>query len=152
MLKLQIIETNEKDLLDEASLLFDHPITSDETGINSSYIAMLCTKDRGLSQSGSIVISPSSDSAILSNTLPEQREDIERLAQYIIRNPFSLDKMQFTERILRHLGLWEQGVRVFPTRAPPEPDQWVIEPCYDDPFPCLPRRSEAKTGLRHRTG
>ncbi len=43
-------------------------------------------------------------------------------------------------RILRHLGLWEQGVRVFPARAPPEPDEWVIEPCYDDPFPCLPRR------------
>ena len=29
--------------------------------------------------------------------LPEQREDIERLAQYIIRNPFSLDKMQVNE-------------------------------------------------------
>ena len=50
------------------------------------------------------------------------------------------------------LGLWAKSVRVTPARAPPEPDEWVIEPCYDDPFPCLPRRSEAKTGLRHRTG
>ena len=63
-----------------------------------------------------------------------------------------IDDREVIERILRHLGLWEQGVRVFPVRAPPEPDEWVIEPCYDDPFPCLPRRSEAKTGLRHRTG
>ena len=63
-----------------------------------------------------------------------------------------IDDREVIERILRHLGLWVQGVRVFPERAPPKPDERVIEPCYDDPFPCLPRRSEAKTGLRHRTG
>ncbi len=63
-----------------------------------------------------------------------------------------IDDRVVIERILRHLGLWETGVRVSPARAPPEPGEWVIEPCYDDPFPCLPRRSEAKTGLRHRTG
>ncbi len=63
-----------------------------------------------------------------------------------------IDDREVIERILRHLGLWVQGVRVFPARAPPEAAEWVIEPCYDDPFPCLPRRSEAKTGLRHRTG
>ena len=51
--------------------------------------------------------------------LPDEREDLERLAEYI----------------LRHLGLWEQGVRVAPARAPPTPSEWVIEPCYDDPFP-----------------
>ena len=51
-------------------------------------------------------------------------------------------------RILRHLGLWEQGVRVLParacpepclrgsgSRAPPEIVDRVIEPCFDDPFP-----------------
>ncbi len=43
------------------------------------------------------------------------------------------------ERILRHLGLWEQGVRVLPARAPPPPAEWVVEPCYD-----LSRRSQAK--------
>ena len=37
-------------------------------------------------------------------------------------------------------GDLEQGVRVFRARAPPKPDEWVIEPCYDDPVPCLPRR------------
>jgi hypothetical protein len=48
MLKLQIVETNEKDLLDAATLLLDHPIAADETGINGSYIARLCAKDWGL--------------------------------------------------------------------------------------------------------
>jgi len=46
-----------------------------------------------------------------------------------------IDDREVIERILRHLGLWLQGVRVFPARAPPKPDEWVIEPCYDDPFP-----------------
>ena len=34
-----------------------------------------------------------------------------------------------------HLGLWEQGVRVLPARAPPEIADRVIEPWLDDPFP-----------------
>jgi hypothetical protein len=39
------------------------------------------------------------------------------------------------ERILRHLGLWEAGVRVESARDPPEPVERVIEPLLDDPFP-----------------
>lgn len=59
-----------------------------------------------------------------------------------------IDDREVIERILRHLGLWQQGVRVLPARACPEPcpkgsgswappeiAEWVIEPCYDDPFP-----------------
>ncbi len=57
-----------------------------------------------------------------------------------------IDDRDVIERILRHLGLWEQGVRVLPARAPPEIADRVIppspvgyggqaEPCYDDPFP-----------------
>jgi hypothetical protein len=46
-----------------------------------------------------------------------------------------IDDRDVIERILRHLGLWEQGVRVLPARAPPEVAEWVIEPCYNDPFP-----------------
>ena len=145
--------------------------------------------------------------------LPDEREDLERLAQYIIRNPFAVEKMQvsppnqanpdgliiyrselnpkiqrnfevFTPcdfiaaitqhipdksfQLVRYYGWYSnkmrgqraaeeaaaagQVVRVSPARAPPEIAEWVIEPCCDDPFPCLPRRSEAKTGLRHRTG
>ncbi len=46
-----------------------------------------------------------------------------------------IDDRKVIERILRHLGLWEQGVRVAPARAPPEIVERVIEPCFDDPFP-----------------
>ena len=43
-----------------------------------------------------------------------------------------IDEASVVERILRHIGLWEAGVRVDAARDPPEP---VIEPWPDDPFP-----------------
>ena len=44
-----------------------------------------------------------------------------------------IDDPQVIERILRHLGLWAQGLRVCCGTDPPvEP---VIEPWLDDPFP-----------------
>ena len=46
-----------------------------------------------------------------------------------------IDDRQVIERILRHLGLWQQGVRVSPTRASPEMADRVIEPWRDDPVP-----------------
>jgi len=46
-----------------------------------------------------------------------------------------IDERPVIERILRHLGLWEQGVRVATARAPPELADRVIEPWLDDPFP-----------------
>lgn len=47
-----------------------------------------------------------------------------------------IDDSAVIKHILRHLGLWEQGVRVIaPARAPPEIVNRVIEPWLDDPFP-----------------
>jgi hypothetical protein len=46
-----------------------------------------------------------------------------------------IDEAGVIERILRHLGLWEAGVRVDAARDPPEPVGPVIEPWLDDPFP-----------------
>ena len=46
-----------------------------------------------------------------------------------------IDDRDVIKRILRHLGLRAQGVRVSSARAPPEIAERVIEPCYDDPFP-----------------
>ncbi|PTL35314.1 hypothetical protein CLG94_10430 [Candidatus Methylomirabilis limnetica] len=40
---------------------------------------------------------------------------------------------QVIERILRHLGVWQQGVRVSSARASPEMADRVIEPWLDDP-------------------
>jgi len=38
------------------------------------------------------------------------------------------DEREVTERILHHLGLWEEGVRLNPARAPPDGEGIVEEP------------------------
>jgi hypothetical protein len=48
MFKLQVVETNEKDLKDILSLLNDHQFTSDEAGINLPYLSSLTAADWGL--------------------------------------------------------------------------------------------------------
>ncbi|MDA1277750.1 MAG: hypothetical protein O2960_27445 [Verrucomicrobia bacterium] len=42
-----------------------------------------------------------------------------------------IDQTEVIERILRHIGLWEAGVRVESARDPPEPDETTIEPWLD---------------------
>ena len=44
-----------------------------------------------------------------------------------------IDQREVIERILRHLGLWQQGVRIHPGTDPP--GETIIEPWLDDPFP-----------------
>lgn len=48
VLKLQIVETNEKDYLDICALFADHDLSDDESGINVHYIAGLTASDWGL--------------------------------------------------------------------------------------------------------
>ena len=48
LLKLQIVELNEKDVRDVAGLLLDHEIGSHEDVINGAYLAALCAGDWGL--------------------------------------------------------------------------------------------------------
>jgi hypothetical protein len=48
VLKLQIVETNEKDYLDICAIFADHEITDDESGVNGTYIARLSAGDWGL--------------------------------------------------------------------------------------------------------
>lgn len=48
VLKLQIVETNEKDYLDICALFADHELSDDESGINVAYIAKLAASDWGL--------------------------------------------------------------------------------------------------------
>lgn len=48
VLKLQVVETNEKDYLDICALFADHPLSDDDSGINSAYIAELSASDWGL--------------------------------------------------------------------------------------------------------
>lgn len=46
--KLQIIELNEKDLLDTMALFQDHPVLESDAGLNASYVARLAASDWGL--------------------------------------------------------------------------------------------------------
>ena len=48
VLKLQIVETNEKDLLDICAIFADHDLAGDESGVNSTYIAEMSAADWGL--------------------------------------------------------------------------------------------------------
>jgi hypothetical protein len=48
VLKLQVVETNEKDYLDACAILADHDLTADDHGINFPYIAELTASDWGL--------------------------------------------------------------------------------------------------------
>ena len=48
LMKLQIFETNEKDMLDIMALFVDQEITEDDSGINMRYIEQLTRSDWGL--------------------------------------------------------------------------------------------------------
>lgn len=48
VLKLQVVETNEKDYLDLCAIFADHELTEDDVGINWRYIAELTAADWGL--------------------------------------------------------------------------------------------------------
>jgi hypothetical protein len=48
ILKLQIVETNEKDYLDLCAIFADHDLSDDDTAINAPYIAGLAALDWGL--------------------------------------------------------------------------------------------------------
>lgn len=48
VLKLQVVETNEKDYLDLCAIFADYDVTEDESGVNGTYIASLAASDWGL--------------------------------------------------------------------------------------------------------
>ena len=48
VLKLQVVETNEKDYLDICAIFADHDLSDDDSGVNSAYIASLTASDWGL--------------------------------------------------------------------------------------------------------
>lgn len=48
LLKLQVVETNEKDYLDLCALFADHDLSEDESGIDVTYISRLAASDWGL--------------------------------------------------------------------------------------------------------
>jgi hypothetical protein len=48
VLKLQVVETNEKDYLDICAIFADHDLSDDESGVNRAHIATVASADWGL--------------------------------------------------------------------------------------------------------
>lgn len=48
VLKLQVVETNEKDYLDICAIFADHDLSEDDSGVNLSYLAKMTASDWGL--------------------------------------------------------------------------------------------------------
>jgi len=55
LMKLQIVETNRKDMLDVISLLADHEFSDDDSAINLAYIKRLTSGDWGLWKTATVV-------------------------------------------------------------------------------------------------
>lgn len=64
LLKLQVVETNEKDYLDLCAIFADHELTEDDTGVNCKYIAGLSASDWGLWRTIGIVAGRTEDFAL----------------------------------------------------------------------------------------
>jgi hypothetical protein len=90
--KLQVVETNEKDLKDIAAILVDHPFTEDDTGINLSYLAELVAKDWGLWKTVTIVAERAVRYAMVNGEPGHQRRiqgQVEDLVERCAREPKS---------------------------------------------------------------
>ncbi|HEU5105321.1 MAG TPA: hypothetical protein VFU11_05730 [Solirubrobacterales bacterium] len=94
VLKLQIVETNEKDYLDLCAIFADHDLTVDESGVNSAYISHLGAGDWGLWKTMGMVAERSARFAL---ELPGF-ENAELVAERLRRLRAELDSVPKTRR------------------------------------------------------
>lgn len=71
LMKLQIVETNEKDMRDILALFVDQPLTEDDSGINLPYVTALAAADWGLWKTITMV---AERAQVFARTLPGFRE------------------------------------------------------------------------------
>lgn len=81
VLKLQVIETNEKDCLDICAIFADHDLSDDDSGINSTYIADLTASNWGLWRTLGIVIERSQQFALELPEFSAREVVVERLGR-----------------------------------------------------------------------
>lgn len=79
VLKLQVVETNEKDYLDICAIFADHDLSEDDNGINSPYIASLTASDWGLWRTLGIVAERSEQFALGLSGFPAKEVVVDRL-------------------------------------------------------------------------
>jgi hypothetical protein len=76
------------------------------------------------------VFTPCEFIAAITQHIPDKSFQLVRYYGWYSNKIALIDDKAVIERILRHLGLWQQGVRIIP--GPDSPGDWVIEPCPDD--------------------
>jgi len=79
VLKLQVVETNEKDYLDICAIFADHDLSADDSGVNSTYIAELTASDWGLWRTLGMVAERSERFALALPEFPAREVVAERL-------------------------------------------------------------------------
>jgi hypothetical protein len=94
LMKLQVVETNEKDYLDLCAIFADHELTEDEVGVNYRYIAELGAADWGLWRTIGIVSERTEDFA---SNLPGF-EAAERVAERLRQLRSKLDTVPKSRR------------------------------------------------------
>jgi len=92
VLKLQVVETNEKDYLDLCAIFADHDLTDDDTGVNSAHIAALAAADWGLWRTMGMV---AGRTAQFARELPDFAAS-ERVASRLTRLREELDRVPKT--------------------------------------------------------
>lgn len=79
VLKLQVVETNEKDYLDICAIFADHDLTEDDEGVNVTYIADLTASNWGLWRTLNMVAERSEQFALELRGFEESEVVAERL-------------------------------------------------------------------------
>jgi hypothetical protein len=82
LLKLQVVETNEKDYLDICALFADHELSEDDSGVNVTYIGELIASDWGLWRTLGIVTEQSEKFALELNGFEAGERVAERLRRF----------------------------------------------------------------------
>jgi hypothetical protein len=83
LMKLQIVETNNKDYLDILALLGDHPFTDDDRGINLAYLAGLAGDDWGIWRTTTLVAERAADYAATLNNYDGAEAIREKVTRYV---------------------------------------------------------------------
>lgn len=85
LMKLQIFETNEKDMLDIITIFTDHDLSEDDSGINVSYIEALTSSDWGLWKTVTIVTERTSGFLTSLTELPQRSVSNARMMSFLQR-------------------------------------------------------------------
>jgi hypothetical protein len=77
MQKMQIVEINEKDLIDTIMLVLEHPLTEDDSGINIGLVASVCGKDWGWWRTLTMNLGKVRQAAAAYDLRPEEQHRVE---------------------------------------------------------------------------